>query len=82
MHLDWRWYLISDIDLTDYVNVGARAWVEATTALDWDKIPEIHETATDKHDLRNMVLPIVSAVIEEYKKNHPETDLGWLEGIG
>jgi hypothetical protein len=72
----------NETDLTDYVNVGAKAHIESHTALDWNKIPDISAEVTDKNDLREWVLPIVAAVIEAYKEANPKTDLSWLDGIG
>lgn len=64
-----------DLDLTDYVDIGARAYVEDQKAYDWDKTGEVY-----KHIVREQVLPIVTAVIAAYVENHPALDLDWLEG--
>jgi hypothetical protein len=70
------------IDLTDYVNVGARAYIEAHSVVDWEKIPEMSNAGINRHDLREYMLPVVQAVIEAYVEAHPETDIAFLEGIG
>jgi hypothetical protein len=64
-------------DLTDYVDLGARSYVDAHTAYDWEKLPPHTQMVFREH-----VLPIVADVLAKYVENHPEIDLDWLEGIG
>lgn len=66
---------MSDIDLTDYVEIGAKAFVEEQTVYDWDRSTDIY-----RHNIREQVLPIVTAVINAYREAHPDIDLDWLEG--
>lgn len=64
-----------DLDLTDYVEVGAKAYVENSTHYDWDRSTDLY-----KHAVREEVLPIVQAVLDAYVEAHPALDLDWLEG--
>jgi hypothetical protein len=68
---------VTEFDLTDYVAIGARAFVDTQTAYNWDKLDEMAQ-----HSFRELLLPVVSVVIAEYRKNHASSDLSFLEGIG
>lgn len=66
---------MSEIDLTDYVEIGAKAYIKTHSQYDWEKLTELQ-----KYNAREVVLPVVQEVIEAYVENHPDLDIDWLEG--
>lgn len=68
------------IDLTDYVDVGAAAWFaeKAPEGVVWADV----EDQVFKNDVRTMILPIVSAVLEAYNSQNKPNDYDFLGGIG
>lgn len=64
-----------DLDLTDYVDVGAQEYVKHHTQYDWERLTDMQ-----KFNAREIVMPIVQVVIAAYVEAHPSVDLDWLEG--
>jgi hypothetical protein len=66
-----------EFDMSDYVDLAAQAFVAETTVYDWNKLPEV-----TKHQYREVMLPVTTAILDEYKKNHSAHDFSFLDGIG
>lgn len=70
---------MTDIDLTDYVEIGAQAWWDSKeTGFAWSDI----EDQMFKHIARDAVLPVVAAVIAAYDKSHPNKMVQFMGEIG
>lgn len=70
---------MNEMDLTDYVNVAARALFEYNQdKVKWDNVLE----GVFKNEIRNVALPVVIAVIEAYSKAHPNRMGDFLDTIG
>lgn len=63
-----------EIDLSKYVAVAAQVWVEENSPLEWDKIPREHQ-----FNIMEALMPVVVAVVTEYRDDHPASDNDWLK---
>jgi hypothetical protein len=68
---------MSETDLTDYVELAARTWVAEHTVYNWEKLDSLNQ-----HAYLEALLPIVTVILNEYKKHHSAEDLSFLGGIG
>lgn len=61
-------------DLTDYVTLAAKEYAQP---YDWERLPE-----EMKYTARELMLPVVTVILKEYKKNHPEKeDTSWMDSF-
>lgn len=70
---------MAEIDLTDYVNVAAETWWENQgTGVSWSDVTNV--------DLREAVLdemlPLVTVILDTYRKNNEKDNYDFLGGIG